>query len=135
MTDCLFCKIASKEIPANIIYEDESVMAFLDLKPVHPGHTLVIAKAHSDDFTTMDPVDVQAVMDVAQRVTRAVLAAGYDGVNVTTNVKPASGQVIFHTHVHVVPRKDGDGLKLFPQAAYKDGEDKEWLAKLRTVLQ
>ncbi len=134
MTDCLFCKIARKEIPANIVYEDESVLAFLDLKPVHPGHTLVIAKEHSDDFSTMDPVDAQAALDLCQRLVRAHLALGYDGANVITNVKPAGHQVIFHTHFHVIPRTEGDGLKTWPQAPYADGEDKAWLSKVKEAL-
>lgn len=134
MTDCLFCKIAKKEIPANVVYEDPDVVAFLDIKPVHPGHTLVIAKAHSTDLTDMDPVDLQAVMSVAQRVTQALLENGYDGANVSTNVKPAAGQVIFHTHVHVVPRKEGDGLKLFPQQDYQGDEAARWHKTLKAAL-
>lgn len=134
MTACLFCKIAKKEIPANVVYEDADTVAFLDIKPVHPGHVLIIAKAHSDDMTEMDPVDLQAVMSVAQCVARALLDNGYDGVNISTNVKPAAGQVIFHTHVHVVPRKEGDGLKLFPQQDYNDGEIAHWHKTLQAAL-
>lgn len=131
---CLFCKIAKKEIPAEIVYEDADTLAFLDIKPVHPGHVLIIAKTHSDDLTDMDPVDLQAVMGVAQRVARALLALGYDGTNVSTNAKPASGQTVFHTHFHVVPRPLGDGLQLWPQKEYPPGKSAEWHEKLSTAL-
>ncbi len=134
MNDCLFCKIARKEIPAAVVYEDESVLAFLDRSPVHPGHVLVIAKAHSDDFASMDPVDAQAVIDTCQRLVRALLELGYDGANVITNIKPAGHQVIFHTHFHVIPRKTGDGLKTWPQQPYADGDMDDWRKKLVSVF-
>ena len=134
MENCLFCKIARKEIPSSIVYEDDDVLAFLDIKPVHPGHTLVIPKIHSHDFSEMDPVDAQAVYSIAQKVTNALLHLGAEGANVTTNIKPAGGQVIFHTHVHVIPRYKDDGLHLWPQHAYVEGEDKVWKEKLSHVL-
>jgi histidine triad (HIT) family protein len=134
MDNCLFCKIVRKEIPAHIIYEDADVVAFLDIKPVHPGHTLVVPKIHSSDLNEMDPVDTQAVFSTAQRITHALLRLGAEGANVTTNVKQAGGQVIFHTHVHVIPRYSGDGLHHWPQQAYKEGEDRAWQEKLRSAL-
>jgi histidine triad (HIT) family protein len=134
MTSCLFCKIAKKEIPAKVVYEDEDVLAFLDIKPVHPGHVLVIPKRHSDDMTEMDPVDLQSCTSVAQRIARVLLAAGYDGANVTTNIKPAGHQVVFHTHFHVIPRKTGDGLKTWPQHDYKEGDMEKWQEKLRGAI-
>lgn len=132
---CLFCKIANKEISAKIVFETADVLAFLDIKPVHPGHVVVIAKAHSDDFAAMDPVDAQAVIDACQRITRVLIAEGYDGANVLTNVRPAGHQVIFHTHFHVIPRKEGDGLKTWPQHDYQSGIADEWHTKLKTALQ
>ena len=82
----------------------------------------------------MDPVDAQAVIDLCQRLTRALLALGYDGVNVINNVKPVSGQVILHTHFHVIPRSLGDGLKTWPQEPYASGQEKIWFEKVRSAL-
>jgi histidine triad (HIT) family protein len=132
--ECLFCKIAAKEIPAHVVYEDDAIVAFLDIKPVHPGHTLVIAKHHSPDVSAMDPVDLQAAGDVCQRIVRALLTLGADGANIITNVKPAGHQVIFHTHFHVIPRHEGDGLKMWPQAPYPEGEAQRWLDRVRGAL-
>lgn len=132
--DCIFCKIARKEIASNTVLENDRVLAFLDIHPVNPGHTLVIAKTHSEDFTTMGPVDAQAVIDASQHITRALFTLGYDGVNVHINVKPAAGQVIEHTHFHIVPRQSDDGLKHWPGKAYAAGDDKVWLEKLRSSL-
>jgi histidine triad (HIT) family protein len=134
MTDCLFCKIVNKQIPANIVYEDTDVVAFLDIRPVHPGHTLVIPKVHSADFSEMDPVDREAVMHTTQKISQALLHAGAQGANVLTNIKPAGHQVIFHTHMHVIPRYNNDGLKTWPQQPYKEGEDKVWKQKIAQLL-
>jgi histidine triad (HIT) family protein len=133
MTDCLFCKIVRKEIPSNIVYETEDVLAFLDIKPVHPGHTLVVPKIHSHDFSEIDPVDREAVISACHKVANALIQVGADGVNVTTNVKPAAGQVIFHTHFHIIPRYENDGLKTWPHGTYS-GDEKEWQEKLATLL-
>lgn len=134
MTDCLFCKIAKKEIPSNTIYEDEHVLAFLDIKPVHPGHTLIIPKYHSDDVSLLRKEDAGPLLQASQRISAALLLLGADGVTVTSNVKPAAGQVIFHTHIHIIPRYKDDGLRLWPQRPYAVGADKEWQEKLQQAL-
>jgi len=136
MEGCLFCKIISKELPAsNVVYEDQELIVLLDINPVHPGHLLVIPKAHSDDMLTMDPVDLQAVTARAQLAGRALMQQGYDGVNLVVNMKPAAHQVIMHTHFHVIPRVSGDGLKTWPQKPYAEGELLTWRAKLAPLLQ
>lgn len=134
MHECLFCKIAKKEIPSKIIYEDPDVTAFLDIAPVHPGHVLVIPKTHSADFSELDPVDREAVLHACQKITKTLLELGADGCNVSTNVKRAAGQVIFHTHFHIIPRYANDGLPPWPEQNYKDGEADEWSARLRELL-
>jgi len=134
MTDCLFCKIAKKEIPSSVVYEDEHVLAFLDIKPVHPGHTLVVPKQHSDDVSLLAKTEAEPLMQACQRISAALLSLGADGVTVTSNVKPAAGQVIIHTHFHVIPRYKQDGLRLWPQHPYAEGHDKEWQEKLQQAL-
>lgn len=112
--DCLFCKIASGEIPANILYEDGDVVAFLDIRPVNPGHTLVIPKQHAHDIFDIRPEAYAAVSKTAQKMAHAISKAlSPDGVNIHMNNKPAAGQVIFHAHVHVIPRFENDGYKMW----------------------
>jgi histidine triad (HIT) family protein len=111
MSDCLFCRIASGEIPATKVYEDERTVAFMDINPVTRGHLLVIPRAHSDDVTDVAAEDLAATMTTVQRLSaKAQQALGAEGVNVVSNCGSAAGQTVFHFHVHVVPRYHGDGF-------------------------
>ncbi|MBW2993124.1 HIT family protein [Candidatus Woesearchaeota archaeon] len=122
-SNCIFCKIAKKEMPSEIVYENNNVMAFLDVHPTNPGHTLVIPKKHyrtlleTDDSVLKDMI--VAVKKVANAVNEAV---GADGINVGINTEKAAGQVIFHTHIHLIPRFERDNLKPWPQKEYKEGQ-------------
>lgn len=112
--DCLFCKIVAKEIPAEIVYEDENALAFLDIHPINPGHTLIIPKRHSDSFSVTPSEDIAAVMAVAQKIAPAILTSmGVDAFNFTANNGKAAGQIILHTHFHLIPRFATDGFKLW----------------------
>lgn len=123
MDDCLFCRIVSKEIPALTVYEDNDVMAFLDIKPVNPGHTLVVPKVHSSGFHDATPEALHKLILATQRVANAVmLAMGVEGFNLEQNNGEIAGQVIKHLHLHVVPRHPLDGLKHWPGKEYGDGE-------------
>ena len=107
--DCIFCKIAEGIIPSHKIYEDDDVLAFLDISQVTPGHTLVISKKHYDNFLTAEKDIMHKVMDVAQRIGQAELSIlGAKGVNILTNVNKEAGQSVFHFHVHVIPRYIAD---------------------------
>jgi histidine triad (HIT) family protein len=102
---CVFCKIIEGEIPANRIYEDDEVLAFLDINQTTRGHTLVVPKKHTDHFLNTPKLTVNRVMGVAQRIGQAqIQSLGAKGVNVLTNVLKAAGQSVFHFHVHVIPR-------------------------------
>ena len=107
---CIFCRLVRGEIPSARIYEDEHVLAFLDIGPIIKGHTLVIPKAHHDPLTAL-PADLLArVMQVVQRVAAAQLSGlGADGVNVHQSNGAAAGQVVPHVHFHVIPRFADDG--------------------------
>lgn len=112
--DCIFCKIVEKAIPANIIYEDLDVIAFLDINQTTKGHTLVIPKEHHETYLATPRETMHRVMDVAQKIGQAqmkqLLARG---VNIIINNYPPAGQVIPHFHVHVIPRYDKtDGLSI-----------------------
>ncbi len=127
MDFCLFCKIVAHEIPATILYEDDSTIAFLDINPVKPGHTLVVPKVHGADFRESQVHDLTAVIETAKKIAPAILkTVGAQGFNFSSNVGAAAGQVIFHTHFHLIPRHNGDGLVNWPH----EGATQEELAEL-----
>ena len=110
----IFCKIIDREIPCHKIYEDDDVLAFLDISQTTKGHTLVVSKKHHDNFLTTPQEEMHKVMDVAQRIGQVeVKLLGAKGVNILTNCYPASGQTVMHFHVHVIPRYEtGEGFIL-----------------------
>ena len=111
--DCLFCKIVAGEIPATIIAEDERTVAFMDINPATRGHALVIPRAHVRDVHEIDPEDLAAVAVAAQAVAgRAIERLGAAGVNLLNSSGAAAWQTVFHFHMHVIPRYDGDPLRL-----------------------
>lgn len=115
MADCVFCRIARGEIPSNKVYEDERVVCFLDNNPASKGHTLVVTKAHYENFTTLPKDLLSHAFQVAQLVSQACIAQlGATGVNILTNVGSSAGQSVPHFHVHVIPRYENDSVgKLF----------------------
>lgn len=135
MADCIFCKIVTGEIPAQKLYEDGRVLAFLDIRPVNPGHTLVIPKKHSTNILDIAPEDWAAVAEVARKMAVVIHdALGADGINLGMNNREHAGQVVDHPHVHVMPRRKGDGLALWHGKAYKEGEDEAVAAKIKASL-
>jgi histidine triad (HIT) family protein len=111
--DCIFCKIAAGELPATIVDEDERTVAFMDIAPATRGHALVIPRVHSSDLVSVEPDDLRAVAFAAQRLaSRAKERLGADGVNVLSSCGAAAWQTVFHFHMHVIPRYDGDPLRL-----------------------
>lgn len=124
--DCIFCKIAKGIIQSHKIYEDDDVLAFLDISQTTKGHTLVISKEHYDNFLCVPQEVMHKVMDVAQRIGQAdIMMLGAKGVNILTNVNKEAGQSVFHFHVHVIPRYDiKEGFKL----EMKDNSNQEGLS-------
>jgi histidine triad (HIT) family protein len=111
--DCIFCKIVAGELPATIIDEDERTLAFMDIAPATRGHALVIPRAHSSDLLSVAPEDLSAVALAAKLVAqRAKERLGADGVNLLNSCGAAAWQTVFHFHVHVIPRYQGDPLRL-----------------------
>ena len=103
----IFCRIIDGEIPSSKVYEDDDVLAILDISQTTKGHTLVMPKKHYDDFLSTPPETLHKVLDVAQRIGQAEMAIlGAQGVNILTNVGPVAGQSVIHFHVHVIPRYD-----------------------------
>ena len=115
----IFAKIIRGELPAHKIYEDDRTIAFLDIMPRAPGHTLVIPKAPARNLLDVKSDDLAHVMQVAQKVARAGMKAfDASGVTVQQFNEAAGGQVVFHLHVHVIPRKEGEAMK--PPASVKE---------------
>ncbi len=132
---CLFCKIISHEIPANIVYEDDKIMAFLDIMPVNPGHTLIVPKEHFENILDAPEEILAEMMAVAKKIGKAVeQSLGYEGFNLGVNNGHAAGQAVEHLHFHIMPRKIGDGLKLWPQKKYGAGEAEIIAKKIKENL-
>jgi histidine triad (HIT) family protein len=135
MPECIFCKIIRGEMPSHVIYEDEKTFAFLDIRPVNAGHTLVIPKTHSTNIFDIEPDDWLAVAETVRKLAIAVeKGVKADGVNIAMNNREHAGQVVHHPHVHIIPRFKGDGLKLMPQRQYKVHEAEETLANIKAEL-
>ncbi len=107
---CVFCKIAKREIPSSIVYEDTAIVGILDINPLAPGHTLVVPKAHVERLELLDKEVNARLFDAVRRLTWAVqLGMGVPSTTVAINNGPEAGQEVPHLHVHIVPRKAGDG--------------------------
>jgi len=114
MKNCVFCAIADGSAPARIVYSDDDVVAFLDIRPIRPGHTLVIPREHHADLGEL-PAELGAKMfAAAQRIGTAMRRAPIDadGANLIINDGRAAFQTVFHSHIHVVPRRHGDRINL-----------------------
>lgn len=110
----IFCKIIAGEIPCHKLYEDEDVLAFLDISQVTKGHALVVSKEHFDNFLSTPQEIMHKVMDVAQRIGQVdIKLLGAKGVNILTNCYESAGQSVMHFHVHVIPRYgDNEGFQI-----------------------
>ena len=113
MSECIFCRIAAKEIPSSVVYEDEHTLAFMDIGQVNPGHVLVAVKRHAENIFALDETQAAAVFRAAARVARAIRDAFEpQGLSVYQANGRAAGQTVFHLHLHLVPRHDDDGMAL-----------------------
>ena len=111
--DCLFCKIVAGEIPATIVASDERTVTFMDINPATRGHALVIPRTHATDLLEIDPADLAAVAQAGQRLAKARKATlEADGINLINSCGATAWQTVFHFHLHVIPRYEGDPLQL-----------------------
>jgi histidine triad (HIT) family protein len=135
MRDCIFCRIVAGKTPAVKVLETPKVLAFLDIAPVHYGHTLVIPKTHHQNLLDLpDSLWLemgQVSRQVAAALQKALFARGF---NIGMNNFDAAGQVVFHAHLHVIPRYLSDGLHFFPQGDYAPGDMEKVGQQLRQVL-
>jgi len=108
---CIFCEIINKKIKSDIVYEDAYLFAFLDIDPLNIGHTLIVPKKHSNNFIDDDIFNKKA-LSLASKISK-ILLKKYDGVNIVINTNEEAGQVLFHTHMHVIPRIKNDNILSF----------------------
>ncbi|HEX6978416.1 MAG TPA: HIT family protein [Alphaproteobacteria bacterium] len=130
--NCVFCKIVAGTIPSFKIYEDAKTIAFLDINPVNPGHTLVIPKAHAPNLMTSDDGDLAAVMATVRRVASAVdKSLSPYGINLLQANGPGAAQSVLHFHMHVIPRVKDDNLMM--NWALKAGDKAELAAMAERI--
>ncbi len=133
--ETIFTKIIQREIPAEIVYENDEVIAFLDINPNNPGHTLVVPKLWSNNLLDISLESWSAVMHavhaLAPRIQKAV---GADGINLMMNNEPAAGQIVPHTHVHIIPRFANDGYMHWEGHPYLEGQMANVATKIRATL-
>ena len=109
---CIFCKIVTGAAPASVVYRDDHVLAFMDVAPVTDGHVLVIPTYHTADLAGLDSESGGRIFALGQRVAAALRQSGVpcEGINFFLADGAPAGQTVFHTHLHVIPRRRGDGL-------------------------
>jgi histidine triad (HIT) family protein len=130
--DCIFCKIVAGEVPSTRVDEDERTVAFMDVNPATRGHVLVVPREHAADLLEIAEADLAACAATAQRIAcRQKERLGADGVNLLNSCGTAAWQTVFHFHVHVIPRYEGDPLRLPWQPA--PGERDEIAAAAREL--
>lgn len=130
---CIFCQIIAGELPAHKVYEDEQVVAILDIKPVHAGHILVLPKKHVANLEEISETDLSAVITVVKKIGGLLKEKlNYAGYNVVENNDPVAGQEIPHLHFHLIPRLENDGFNHWAHQEYKLGEAEEILKKLKS---
>jgi diadenosine tetraphosphate (Ap4A) HIT family hydrolase len=134
---CVFCEIAAGTAPAIRVYEDDDFLGILDIRPFTRGHTLVIPKTHSVDLTDTPPATLAGMAGVGQRIARAARASGLGatGSNFAINDGKSAFQTVFHIHLHVVPRRDGDKVAFVKGMVLRRDPDRDATGRiLRAAL-
>ena len=137
MADCTFCRIAITELDASLVYEGTLTIAFLDIHPINPGHTLVIPRRHVASFTELGAAELESLWRVAQRVARALKSGlfGCEGVTLSLADGAAAGQEVLHAHLHVIPRLANDQFGWKRVGTTADYEQmKEIASRIRSAL-
>jgi len=135
MNDCVFCKIINGEIPANIVYENGKVLAFLDINPINRGHTLIVSKKHYENISEITEDCLRDVVVVAKKIAGAMeIGLGAEGINILHASGKAAQQSVFHFHIHLVPRYRDDGLNTWPKSKYKEEDFKEVTEEIKKAI-
>jgi len=133
--NCIFCEIAAGKAPVEIIYEDENVLSFLDIKPLNIGHALVIPKRHYENYLDLPADELRNITLISQKIAAKIVKAFEpDGFNIIVNSGKAAGQSIFHFHYHIIPRYSDDKVKFnIVFKSYGNGEMKQIAEKIKNV--
>ena len=135
-TNCIFCKIANREIPSSTIYEDEFFRVILDLSPATKGHALILPKQHMANIFEMDDTTAEKVFVLAKRIAKAMKSAlNCDGLNIVQNNGEVAGQTVFHFHMHIIPRYDNDGQHITWIPGTSEADEREAIAaQIKSLL-
>ena len=136
MQDCIFCKIVEGKIPSAKVYEDSKTFAFLDIMPANKGHCLVVPKSHSQNLIDINEEDLIALMKTAKKVAKAMsLSFGNASFNIVMNNGKEAGQIVFHAHIHLIPRFQKDRLRIkWSHLKYEGDEMKDYTEKIRKFI-
>jgi histidine triad (HIT) family protein len=136
MSECIFCKIVSKEIPSEVLFENDKVLSILDINPIHFGHALIIPKRHCSDFLELPDDSYHAILQSAKVVTQALVQSlKLEGYNLFTNNGTIAGQSVFHFHLHITPRYRDDNIRFVLKLKnYSDGDLKRYGIMIRKFI-
>ncbi|HHV09686.1 MAG TPA: HIT family protein [Clostridiales bacterium] len=134
--NCIFCRIIAGEIPSATVYEDKDFKAIMDISPAARGHVIMLSKRHCENLLELDDGTAEKALLVARKLARALKAElNCDGINLLQNNGEAAGQTVFHFHLHLIPRYQGDRISLgWTPGAYGDGEAQALAAALAARL-
>ncbi len=135
--NCIFCKIIAGEIPAATLYEDADFKAIMDISPAAKGHVIILSKRHAENLYELDEDTATRALPVARKLAKAILEELHcDGINLLQNNGEAAGQTIFHFHMHLIPRYEGDQVKMtWAHGAYEEGEAAALAAAIAAKIQ
>jgi histidine triad (HIT) family protein len=134
--NCIFCKIIAGEIPSATVYEDKNFRVIMDISPAAKGHMIMLSKRHCENLLDLDDESAASALLIARKLAKALKAElNCDGINLVQNNGKASGQTVFHFHIHLIPRYDNDQLSLgWAPGRYEDGEATSFAAALAARL-
>lgn len=134
-TDCIFCKIITGDIPAEKVYEDDTTLAFLDIKPINPGHTLIIPKEHHENLFDIPNETAEKIIVTVKKIAEGIKTGlGIENINIGMNNGSIAGQMVFHAHMHVMPRHENDGYEMWHGKEYESGEASDIANKIKNAL-
>ncbi len=135
MENCIFCKIVKGEIPADIVYEDENFLAFLDITPVNPGHALLVPKKHYENLYDLPEKTLERITPLIKKIALAIRqGVGAEGINIIMNNEKPAGQLVPHAHFHIIPRFSNDGYLHWKGKPYAEDESQKVAKKIRTSI-
>lgn len=133
--DCIFCKIIKREIPADIVYEDENALAFLDITPINPGHILLIPKEHFENLYDLPDEKLKQMAPIIKKLAIAIKkGVDAEGINIGMNNERPAGQLVPHAHFHIIPRFSNDGYRHWPGKQYSKDESNKIASKIKKFI-